>query len=257
MSVVGAVTGNKSLMKIGGVLGLVGGVGGMFAGAGSGAASTALSETGTEAALNSASQEALGAYGGEAASQAAQVAGTEAMGAMDGVAGGGDFLGMVDDAQSSLGQMSEMTNEVKSATATAPDLQDAADFGDKVEPVSTKALIGESPTGAEQAAKMDSIRNGSDVMSDGFKPATASTPGGFGPPVGSKDYFNQFLNWVKNNKEVANGVMKLGGEALNGMAQRDMFDKKLAEQQRETNMRYGYGNQVASYGPKPLIGARA
>ncbi len=40
MTVVGAVTGNKSLMKIGGVLGLVGGVGGMMAGAAAGGAST-------------------------------------------------------------------------------------------------------------------------------------------------------------------------------------------------------------------------
>ena len=68
MTVVGAVTGSKDLMKIGGVMGLVGGIGGMVAGAG-GAVSGAVDATGgLETAVG-------GSVPGQIASDAATQAG--------------------------------------------------------------------------------------------------------------------------------------------------------------------------------------
>lgn len=96
MSVVGAVTGNKKLMKIGAAVGLVGGAGmagaAMFGGGAAGAAQGAGAIAGQQAA--SATSQAAGSYGAQVATQgAAQAGGSVASTIATGVAEANAVMG--------------------------------------------------------------------------------------------------------------------------------------------------------------------
>lgn len=254
MTVVGAVTGDKTLMKVGGVMGLVGGFGGMMAGAASGAAAAAgpgEAGWGMDLGTDAVSGLSSGASAGSGLASVGDVGWGADLGtdAVSGVSGGSNsFTSTVDDALQSLDSTTSTVSDVTGPTgaSTAPPTPAYASTP------SAPSTSAPSPLVSQPA----DARNGSDVMSDNFDASTANngtTPGNFQlAPADSKSFFSSFLTWVKNNKEMANGIMKLGGEALKGMSERDMFDQKMALE----NKKYGYGNQVANYSPRPLIGAR-
>jgi hypothetical protein len=242
MTVVGTLTGSKSLVKIGGVLSLVGGVGGMIAGASSGAAGAALSESATGSALEAASAEAMGAYGGAAAAEASQVAGLSAMGAEGAVAGmGADVASMAGEALATLGETAATVTE---ALPAAVDVVKAAPMEAVSEAASTAVASAPEPLIGQQSSNF----LGEGVKSGVPKWDAASQL----PQANSKDYFSNFMKWVKDNKEVA----KIGLEGVKGMVGSDLEDAKTDYYKNEAN-RYKYGNTVARYNPQPLIGAGA
>ena len=257
MTLVGAVTGNKTLLKVGGVLSMVGGVGGMINGALSGAASGAAAEAGASAGLDAASAEAAGAYGGAAGAEASQIAGIAEMGGeVAGLTGEAGFSSMVDEALTSVaeqgGSLADAGSSVVDDVASdgfGSDAVDVADVADKTtSPQNPEQLIG-APT-QTPAPVLDSV-NGADVMSDNFaKIKTPSMAGGFGPPSASGNYFGDFMKWVKDNKEVSKFAM----DGIKGMVGSDKEDAETDYLNAKTNS-MKYGNTVAAY--RPLIGVRA
>jgi hypothetical protein len=248
MSVVGVVTGSKSLMKVGGVLGLVGGVGSLINGVASGAAS-AVGEVAAEGAMEAASAEAMSAYGGAAAGEAAQAAGVAGMGGeVAGLAGGADWGALADEALGTLGTPEPVAALSEAAVPTGEVAAKSA-----LENASSEAM---SAYGGGQAAPLAEapsqglIGQNTNVL-DAPKASLPKFDAAL-PQAGSKDYFSNFMKWVKDNKEVA----KLGLEGVKGMVGSESEDAKTDYYKAETN-RHRYGNEVARFNPRPLIGARA
>jgi hypothetical protein len=264
MTVVGGVTGSKTLMKIGGALSLVGGVGGLINSAVSGTASGAsMAASGVET-MESAAGMADAAYGGTAAMEASQLAGIESM--TEGLQAAAsnfqspDWAGMMGEASQSAGAIEPMSNIAEATTnnnaligmdnAPAP----TADVYGNLNPEMPTAAARESLTPKVQDLISDSgsnSLNGADVMDDTFRGAGAGGFGGTGA-VDNKSWFSKIMGWAKQNEKLATGMLTLASGGLSGMGQ-----MKQAEMAQEANrMKYQYGNQVASYGkPRPLIGA--
>ncbi len=247
MTVVGAVTGSKSLMKIGGVLSLVGGVGGMINGAMSGAASTAAS------VAEGAVPELLGEAGGYAAAagESGLVQLGSELGSVAGVGDGtADVFAQADEAMSALAEQpiaadvagSSAADATKAMGNSASPLEAVPEaITPKLEvPNVSEPLIGQSDTSL-------AVQGNS---SNALDRATGVEYGSALPPAGSKDYFSNFMKWVKENKEVA----KFGLEGIKGMVGSEKEDamtdyySTMADSKR-------YGNTVARVG-RPLIGAR-
>lgn len=246
LSIVGAVTGNQGMMKLGGVMGLVGGVAGMFA-------STAAGEVAGSAIAESATESAGSAvFNAAKDSQLANVA-IEA--------GGGDALaGYAADSAVNWGAAAQ---EASSALGFEPTnaavIDPAATFDKATTPGSAvqdqiKPLINEAPTTSE-ALKQASLTNPNGTRINNPSAYTSDNSSFNAAPT--KNYFQDFLGWVKNNEKTAEGIMKIGGTALSGMAEQSRFDEKMAFEKS----RGQYGNVVADvYGQQPrrsLIGARA
>jgi hypothetical protein len=269
MTVVGGVTGNKSLMKVGAVLGLVGGIGGMINSAASGTASGAsMAATGADVAsvgeagwgmgLDSATtgSGALEAMAGD--SLASSASGFLGEGASSGIT---SWDALVTDAQqTAFGAIDQAAGATTQATQTdaligvnepmsaTKDVYGNLNATQATEPArqslapTTQDMIGEEVTG-----KFD--MNGSDVMDEAFNGTGA---GGFGGgAVDQKSWFSKIMDWAKKNEKLATSAMTLMSGGLSGMGQ-----MKQAEMAQEANrMRYGYGNQVANFrGRQPLIG---
>ncbi len=257
MSIVGAVTGNKDLLKIGGVLGLVGGVGGLVNGA-VGAAGGAAAESAT-----SGLGEAVDATGG------LDTAVSGASGASAGVGAGIDATGGLDTA------IPGQTSGLSDATATMG--AGPAPTADSLTP--DQSILSQAQ-GTPPATPTPSATTGpaSDVInSPTTQPldnTTMRNPDGTRinnpsaytqdnssssyftsktPPIGANDFIGQIMNWVKGNPQVANGLLQIGGGALKGMNDRQMFDQKLAQDQQQFQTRFGHGNEVAAIKPMSLI----
>lgn len=247
MSVVGAVTGNKDLLKIGSVMGLVGGVGGMLAGSGAATGATALGEAGTEAALASASGEAAGAFGGSAAVDAT----TESL-----------LAGLESAAPQAVTQTSGL-QATSISQPGGPIIQSnvAPEVGAQMQPPTPETSVNVGRDLTVQEAQSPFSRNGSDVMSDRFDAMGAKGPGGFGggtgAPQSADSFWASFSNFAKNNKELFAAGVQVTGGALNGMNQRSMFDERM-NLERQRTAQTGYGNTTSNFAPRSIIaGARA
>lgn len=268
MSVVGAVTGNKGLTKLGGVLGLVGGIGGLVNGAVSGGAAAA----GTVESIESAASMADAAYGGAAGMEGAQLAGIEAM--------GGEGL----QASMSAFEATDLAGIVDEASNAAFGVLDPA--ASAVQPAGSQSLTNAlDTTAAEQASgaaraqeAFQNIQQTPDPLADAtsltdtkdlakppdpkgmYSPAADSQAAYAAMPnqgMDPKSWFSNILDWTKKNDRLASSLLTLGAGGLSGMGQ--MQQAKM--QQEANNMRFQYGNQVADYrGRQPnttaLIGAR-
>lgn len=253
LSIVGAVTGNRGMMKLGSVMGLVGGFsllaeGGTKALSNSvmGESAKTVTETVGESAFNAAKDSqlanvAIEAGGGDA------LAGYAADGAANWGAAADDAMKSMFGAPTEAGKAmlnpeTAFDSAAKDSIAKAPDVTpSAAQFE------SSKPLISTQPTLTNPDGTR--INNPSAYTSDSSSSAAFNA-------APTKDYFKDFLNWVKKNEKVSEGILKIGGSALDGMNQRSMFDEKMAFEKS----RGQYGNVVADvYGIKPrsLIGARA
>lgn len=284
MSLVGAVTGSKGLMKLGGVMGLVGGVGGLINGAVSGAASATAESAmglGTDAsslgavngmdamsdAFVSSGASGAGGFGAEAVNGLNAINGSDAM--SDAFASSGSKVGgwgaAADDAMQALGVTDAATDAAGALpVAPTPDaftfnaakdsqaFNPSTAFGDATRPVDvTTTGVAQSTTGSSLTGN-----NPSAFTADGSRIPYRPDNGLYGTVTAQapKDYFGDFLKWVKENEKTANTLMTLGSGALKGISERSMFDEKMALEKS----RYQYGNTVANFqGRQPLIGARA
>lgn len=280
MSLVGAVTGSKGLMKLGGVMGLVGGVGGLINGAVSGAASATAESAmglGTDAsslgavngmdamsdAFVSSGASGAGGFGAEAVNGLNAINGSDAMSdAFTATKTEGSFGGWAsaaDDAKKAL-DMTDATGAL--AVAETPDAftfnaaKDSQAFNPSTAFGETTRPPDASATGAAQASTGSVGNNPSAFTADGSRIPYQPDNGLYGTVTAQapKDYFGDFLKWVKQNEKTANNLMTLGAGALKGISERSMFDEKMAMEKS----RYQYGNTVANFqGRQPLIGARA
>jgi hypothetical protein len=201
MTVVGAVTGSKDLMKIGGVMSLVGGIGGMVAGASGAAASTAttgaLTEAGTEAALEAASAEAM------AGGTVAQDAMTETL----------------------LSEMAPAGGIVQGAQAAAPVAQTAAqNIAPQVAQAAPQTAVPQAPAGPGDPGW-------------GLDLGQATN----GAPLDSNSFFSKFSAFAEKNKTLMNTGTQLLGGALKGASEADMWDQKMGLERDRQNRANGVG----------------
>lgn len=269
LTVVGGVTGNEKLMKIGGVLGLVGGVGSLISSATSGAASGAsMASTGVET-MESAAGMADAAYGGAAGMEASQLAGIESMTeGLQSVASNfqaTDWAGMVDEAANAVsGTVNQATGI---AEATTPATQTDALIGVNEPMSATKDVYGNlNATQATEPARQSLAPTTQDIIggnnpsaytADGSQLPYMQDTNAYAPKIGGgamdqKSWFSKIMGWAKENEKLSTSMATLIAGGFQGMGQ-----MKQAEMAQEANkMRYGYGNQVANFrGRQPLIGA--
>ena len=229
MTVVGAVTGSKTLMKIGGVMSLVGGIGGLVNGA-VGAGATAGAET-----IASASGLA------DAAGAAYEAGGA---GIMDGFGAAGMEAGAAD-----LAGASAMTDlQAMPVGPSAPSPGPAA-MGDAAQTAAAQpgGIVNPGPTvndvaGARAPADLEGA-----VAPAG--PSTPAAPTGANAPTTSGNFFS----FIEKNKTLFNSGVQLVGGALKGAAEGDMWDQKM---ELERN-RQKYGNSVGRSQPRGIVtGAR-
>lgn len=246
LTIVGAVTGNKDLLKIGGAMALVGGVGGMINGAVSGAGAAG----GAAESIESASSLADSAYGGAAAADASHLAGVAEM--------GGDAGGIISGAQgaetaTSLGDAAMPGAPTSSMPATTeaaqPATVDVAPQPTTVNDV-TGAQAPQGPAGAQSpTTPYDS--NPTDIrLANNTQTA----------PQSSSNFLKSFSEFAEKNKTLLSSGMQLVGGAMKGASDRDMWNQKMALEQQKVNQT-SYGNTVGSFGARPnsgiIGGARA
>lgn len=240
MTVIGGVTGNKTLTKIGGAMSLIGGVGGMIAGAAGGASAGAaaaegLGEAATAGALESATAEAAAAFGGDAAVNA-----------------------MTDQV------VGEMAGH---AAATMPDLAmapmaEAAPAAMPAEPIAREGIIGEAateglpgapgPTAPQGATAPEGPMGPSNPTDGRLSAGTQSSP--MNAPAESGSFWTRMTDFANKNGKLLGMGMQLAGGALNGANQQRMWDQKMA-MERDKAAR---ANSVGNFAPRGIVnGARA
>jgi hypothetical protein len=256
LTVVGAVTGSKDLMKIGGAMALVGGVGGLVNGAISGTASTAVEGAVTNEAataadyVNAADAASDAATAGSAASSAApQLASASPQLAEASTSSAGN--GIV--AQAQLAPPAVETPA--SSVVQTPSAQMASDLNSPLEvgaPSGAHSPTG--PVGAQAPQGAATPYDNIDV-GGGYNPASGSTTA----PADSGSFLSRVSDWATKNKTLLQSGQQLVGGALNGMNQRSMWDQKMALEQQRVNQTK-YGNTVGNFAPANpglISGARA
>ena len=201
MTIVGAVTGSKDLMKLGGTMALVGGIGGMAAGAMSGAAAG-------ETLASSGMDEALSQVGNDAVSASLdQGANAMATGATETAQVGSDALAQQLD-QQAMGQVASNTASAPVAANQMPmdnsAVATAADAG-IVNPMSNGVS---NPYDNSTAAAWSDPSAGKDTL---------ASVGANGYPGSQKvNSDNWFASMFKNAKP--DTLLNLGGNVLGGVA---------------------------------------
>lgn len=217
LSVVGAVTGNKELMKIGGVMGLAGGVTGLVGGLASTgeAALVDAAVTGTSVGEAASGAEGLGASAAELSGQPTDLPNRAVSSMTTDVGGGAGMPGAnsvtypgapPDPAAGNIAQQSGIAG-----APTAPTPQPAS--------VTPQTTVPTNPTpGAPQVAGGE---------------AAVATPAGTDSSSLSK-WFNGLDPKTKGT--VLNGLLQTGGQALGGMFQGWSAEQKLALEQNAQNL---------------------
>lgn len=258
LTVVGAVTGSKDLMKLGSVMGIVGGVGGLVTSAAS-AATTAASTA----------AEAASAPAASAASTAASTVSSTADGLsgmdMAADAGMGSYGGAVaapiaqDAVQASnLGPIgtdatSAATNftppPVSATAVTAPTVSPVSDPLNILTPADTAGNIAPSAVQTPFSSSVIPVTpagtpvggmSGMDMQGDAGMAAYGPGPG---TPSGS--YFSKFSDFANKNKTLLDTGLKYGFGAIKGAADGQVAQARidLARQQA------AFGNSVSTYVP--------
>jgi hypothetical protein len=250
MTVVGAVTGSKDLMKIGSVLGIAGGVGSLaasFAGSAGAAvsagtdlategAATTLSDAATNTALDEASKTAMDSFGGEAGEQAAQQAGIDSMqgAAPNGIVNGEAGLAPATAASMAPTTSTSLTPTMDTPSTSLPGPADVQTPAGGTTGVSTPVDTSPASSGSVPGGDTLSRRLGLDAT-------TANGP--------TSGMFDQFTSWVKANPKLAELGLQVVGGAMKGAADMSVMNRRLDQQQQLINMQ-SYGNQVGTYAPK-------
>jgi hypothetical protein len=234
MSVVGMVTGNKELTKIGAVMGLVGGVGGLIAGAADGAAGIA-----AEGVAGNAAQE-----GFRASEIAAENAGEGAL--TDAATGAATDLSgtavqteqaVAPSANASAPQGPIDTNPAQTTATSTPDSltgPQATQATQSAQSVDPNAIS--SPQGVQQVQ----AQTPADVATPYSNPTdtrlangTQTSPGS--APQSSGSFWNNMLDFANKNSKLLNTATTLVGGALKGASDTDMFNQKLQFQRDQWN----------------------
>ena len=251
LSVVGAVTGSKDLMKIGGVMSLVGGIGGMVAGAAGGAAATGGELAGAWSGVG----ENIPAAATNSAIEDAVVSG---MGGAEGPALTG--LG----GEMAAGPVAEMAT-APTSIVNPPPMQQAVQATQSVAPPTTmgqplqpQATGPGGPVGA-QAPAMTQAPPGAQAPGQPVSPydidtisASEGVASGTAAPQTSQGYFGRFSQWAEKNKTLFSSGMQLAGGAFKGLSERAMWDEKMENDRQALALR-SHGSEVARFQPRGIV----
>ena len=235
MSVVGAVTGNKELTKIGGTMALVGGIGGAIAGIGG--AATGVAAEGAGATLKGIDAAAGDAFSGASAAGDAAIANYGSSAA--GMAADADLAGGLNPGLDPTAPAAMDVGGTQTAAASAP-----ASTSMPVGADQATGLQAQAPAGAQAPAAVGAPSTPADIGVKG--PDIASTSGS--APQGFGDYFKSFSKFANDNKTLFNAGLQVVGGAMKGANDRDMFDQQLALNQQRVNQT-SYGNTVGNFAP--------
>lgn len=244
MAVVGAVTGNKELTKIGGTMALVGGIGGAIAGIGGTA--TGVAAEGAGATLKGIDAAAGDAFSGASAAGDAAIAnyGSSAAGmAADADLAGGLNPGLDPTAPAAMDVGGTQ------ATATSAPASTSMPVGAEQE----TGLQASAPSGAQAPDGVIGPTSPADTYPEAQSIRNANSTdtsliGGSGAPQGFGDYFKSFSKFANDNKTLFNAGMQIVGGAMKGANDREMFDQQLALNQQRVNQT-SYGNTVGNFAP--------
>ena len=242
MTIVGAVTGNKDLLKFGGALSLVGGIGGLAAGA--------LAEGGAVVAGEVASAGAADAAGGllpQFGTDAAYQAGLQGadLGATA-VTAGNAVGNQLPDLSQMPGNQAMSSDPSMPADTAIP----SADAGIVMQPPTmdgSQTLSAGAPAPSAAITPPTPNALGLTDMSAGYQaPNNAyGSVGNYGArKVASGGYLSQITGWMNGNKD----LVQLGGNALSGMQKQNQFDANLDLNNRRLSQT-GYGSATARYYP--------
>ena len=250
LTVVGGVTGSKSLMKVGAALSLVGGVGGMVAGAASGGAAAAgaagesaaagLAEVGADAATSAAWSEGAG-LGMDTLSNATA-------GQTTGVIGG-TMQSAAQPALESVAQTAAQPAAINNPSAYTASGSDAVSTpattaGQGAAEVSTPATTG-TPYGSDPNV------NAKDAL---LNRGAVSSP--MNAPESSGSFFGKISKFANENKTLFSAGLQLAGGALKGANDAKMWNEKMGFQREQA----AKANSVGNFAPRPtglIAGARA
>jgi len=216
MTIVGGVTGNKDLMKLGGVIGLVGGIGGALNGAATAASTTAAGAN--EAVANA------GAW--QTADIAAQA--TDAIASpVTQSAINGTELGALDSVAAPLNNPSAYTAPTSATPVSTPTAAVAPAQGVQ------------APTGATTPTDV-----GDAVSRKIADSQTVATPG---DAAKGGNFFSGTIDYIKNpaNKELVNSGVKLLGGMMQGASESDQFDQKMQFQKDQFNYQAGQAANIS------------
>ena len=234
LQVIGAVTKNSTLMKIGKIMGYVGaavGVAGFAAGAfsataGGAVGGTAAGGTGVAATAAPSVAEPASAVIGQQLGQNVVSAGT---GAIGGISGGAAPAGVVDVA----------AQAAKLAGNAAQPIMSAAGGGPTNAPTQNLGLIGQGGGGVEVVGGATGGPN--DAFVKGYTDQ-------IGMGMGNKPVSNSWVPaWLKEvNPIVGSTILAGAGSAISGMFQSDAEQKKLTEEKRQFNLLRGDRNAIVN-----------
>lgn len=235
VTTVGAATGNKDLMMVGGIMG---GIAGLVNGVGAAAAEATAAEIGaTEASIAGAAQAA------EAAGDATLMAGDFGVTTgMDAVSNVGNTLGTGDMVTA---------NMASQATSVAPSVSSVSDVGTQT--IASQSQGVDAVANTPEAAKTPTQAN-NNALAQNNAPTKApdSVLQQSNAPTGSKSdlTFGSIGDWFKNNKDLANMGLKIVGEGLSGMTKEKELDllKQKVDLQKQA-----YNDQVSNANAVPNI----
>lgn len=243
LSVVGGLTGNAALSKIGGTMALVGGIG-AFATGGMGQATAALSSGGSEAAARSALS--TGAWSDKVVGAGLETASSNLSSTV-----APDFGGAVSDGVLQAPTMATPTTAQAVSPASTMPVGSAPTVND------VNSVV--SPAGApDTLAPLTPYETPTDMR---LAAGTQTSPGmtntaGATAPKSFSDYFKSFGAFAEKNKALFNGGLQLLGGALKGASEADTAAQRLALDQQRLNQT-SYGNQIGTFAKQGIVnGAR-
>lgn len=244
VTVVGAVTDNKDMMKVGGVMSLVGGIGGFALGGFEQAAafgasnadiiSGAVAEAGGGAGLYAGGAESLGAAvsaGGEWIGGEALASGLDFASGMGSMAGGiADIgTGVAEAGAGALDVAGTIGEAVSNAGGIAnTGIIDAAQSSQSLMGAAGEALGNSGGIAKQVAGGTESIRGATDLSIAGGKAMDAGkqAAGGFWDGVKGVG------QWMEQNKTLAGLMVNVGSKAVLGAMQSDQNEEMLEIQRR-------------------------
>lgn len=257
MTVVGAVTGSKDLMKAGAVMGLAGGVGGAIAGGASSVAATGAD------AVNSFDSGAMQGLVNGASGAADTAANIGAANALSDNYGGADF--------SQMGGPETTTTTASTAPVASQPVLTPQTLGPAGSQVPATSAMGAGPATTPPAVQpVADVSQGPATFQTGAQapvgalaptsPADDILPGvaqyqrsGIRAPVSSDNLFSRFSDWAKQNKTLVTAGTQVLGGAMNGMNKSNMFDQNMQLQRDIFNRANSVGTAPQMLIPKTGI----
>jgi len=241
LTVVGGVTGSKSLLKVGAALSLVGGVGGMVAGAASGGAAAAAGES---------AAAGLAEVGADAATSAAWSEGA-GLGADTLASVGADQgAGMIGSTMQPAAPTLEVATQQTAAQPAAQAVQQQATQ------TAAEGGLGSNlaPTGP---AEIGAPLSPADVNPTDMRLAAGSQASPMNAPESSGSFFGKISKFANENKTLFSAGLQLAGGALKGANEAKMWNEKMGFQREQA----AKANSVGNFAPRPatgiIAGARA